>query len=222
MVILSTSRPQRSLAIIGLGMSNRDYLLDAADWRTGRKFDAVWTLNRGGTIFRADCVFRMDDYHLMEAKGEGEQYINKELVDLASGGTKVFTSAVYPECSTWDYFPLSEFLTRFKTVDHSYVNSSVPYMIGHAIICGYTELHVYGMDYNYAPIDLAGKGVAPTFAEDGRACTEYWLGVAESSGVKVLLPRTSTLMGACRPEHMYGYKDGAVDELAIWREANAD
>jgi hypothetical protein len=215
----------KTLAINPRGMSNRDYVLDASDWSKPNQFDEVWTLNRAGTIFKADVVFRMDDYHLMEEKGEGEQYINAALVHLANNSeTVVYTSTAYPDyvSGLWEEFPLHDFLSFFSNYRNTYVNSSVPYMIGLAVMQGYKKIVIYGMDYNYNIQDLTGKGVAPTFAEDGRACTEYWIGVAEAFGVEVVLPKTSTLMGACRPETLYGYHDGGAGELAQWRDGNVD
>ena len=207
------------VAIIGLGMSARAYLLDASDWRKGRQFDEVWTLNRGGTIYRADRVFRMDDYHLMEAKGEGEQFINEELVKASYDGVRVYTSAQYTETGGWSAFPIQHFLEKFGD---TYVNSSVPYMLGFAYMEGFDEVSLYGMDYSYNVTDLTGKGIAPTFAEEGRSCTEYWVGKLRGLGVKVNVPKTTTLMSACRPPTLYGYADGGKEAVGAWRRGKEE
>lgn len=201
-----TNPTEKTLAIVGLGHSNRDYVLDTSDWAKGKQFDEVWTLNRGGTIFKADRIFRMDDYHEMEAKSDGEKFVNAALVKLSRFGQLVYTSKAYEECSDWAEFPVEDFLSRFGEGVGRYVNSSVPYMLGLALMEGFTRITIYGMDYSYSVVDVTGKEIPPNFAEDGRACTEYWLGLLIAEGVGVRVSPTSTLMDSCRPTKMYGYK----------------
>ncbi len=44
-------------------------------------------------------------------------------------------------------------------------------------------------------------------AEKGRACVEFWLGIAASRGIMITVPQNSTLMDAIhtQQERLYGY-----------------
>jgi hypothetical protein len=44
-------------------------------------------------------------------------------------------------------------------------------------------------------------------AEKGRACVEFWLGVAAERGIKLVVPKTTTLLDALntQAERFYGY-----------------
>lgn len=44
-------------------------------------------------------------------------------------------------------------------------------------------------------------------AEKGRACVEFWLGIAAARGIELAVPRTTTLLDALAPqgERFYGY-----------------
>lgn len=208
----------KHLAIVGLGHSNRDYVLDASDWANPPDWAEVWTLNRGGLIFAADRIFRMDDYHLMEEKSEAEQKVNFGLNQLAMGGVRVYTSTEYPECPEWQAYPLDDMMLFYnggrivENLAHKgYVNSSVPYMLALAHMEGFTKVTLYGIDYSYNVVDLEGKGVAATFAEDGRSCTEYWIGVLEAGGIEVVIAKSSSLMR--HDGKLYGYKEEKSYEL---------
>lgn len=41
--------------------------------------------------------------------------------------------------------------------------------------------------------------------EDGRACTEFWLGVAMSRGIVIEMSNSTTLMDSHKPRTLYGY-----------------
>jgi len=44
-------------------------------------------------------------------------------------------------------------------------------------------------------------------AEKGRACVEFWLGIASARGIQISIPRHSSLMDGChtQQERLYGY-----------------
>lgn len=50
-------------------------------------------------------------------------------------------------------------------------------------------------------------------AEKGRACVEFWLGQAHARGIKINLPKTTTLMDSMYPRasRLYGYDTVEVD-----------
>ena len=67
-----------------------------------------------------------------------------------------------------------------------------------AIHTGATEISVFGMDFTYPNAHDAEKG---------RACVEFWLGQAHARGIKISLPKETSLMDSCysRQERLYGY-----------------
>ena len=60
------------------------------------------------------------------------------------------------------------------------------------------KISVFGMDFTYPDAHDAEKG---------RGCVEFWLGTAAARGIKITLPKTTTLMDAMntRAARLYGY-----------------
>ena len=81
---------------------------------------------------------------------------------------------------------------------HDYFNSTAAYAIAFAIHTGAKIISVFGMDFTYPNVHDAEKG---------RACVEFWLGQAHARGIKINLPKTTTLMDSCYPRssRLYGY-----------------
>jgi hypothetical protein len=69
------------------------------------------------------------------------------------------------------------------------------------------KLSLFGMDFTYPNAHDAEKG---------RACVEFWLGIAVAQGIELAMPKTTSLMDACGAfaDRFYGY-DGV--DLAISR-----
>jgi DNA polymerase III delta prime subunit len=69
---------------------------------------------------------------------------------------------------------------------------------------GKTELakalaeYLFGCDLTYANAH---------HAEKGRACMEFWMGVAHARGIELSVPRETSLMDACEAfrDRLYGY-----------------
>lgn len=55
----------------------------------------------------------------------------------------------------------------------------------------------------HAAVTNVVRQIAQT--EDGRACTEFWLGIAASRGITIELSRSTTLMDSHKPTTLYGY-----------------
>lgn len=96
-------------------------------------------------------------------------------------------------------FPLEEVINKFRA--HPYFNSTVPYAIALAAYEGH-DMTIYGADYHY-PTNVTPEGRA--LAESGRACCEFWVGIAVASGLNVDVTHTSTLMDAGLGGGPYGY-----------------
>jgi hypothetical protein len=95
-------------------------------------------------------------------------------------------------------YPLAEVIARFG---RQYFTSGVPYMIALALLGGVRELHLYGIDMR-----------ADSEYGRERPCAEWWLGLAEGLGVKVVVPEQSALLAPA----LYGYEE----EEGAWAEAD--
>lgn len=87
-------------------------------------------------------------------------------------------------------YPFEQMITEFP---RGYMTNQVAYMIALALMEGVTHLGLFGCEYS-------------TESEYGpqRGSAEYWLGVAEGRGVRVLLPPGCDLLN--KPALMYGYE----------------
>jgi len=92
-------------------------------------------------------------------------------------------------------FPLEDVLNHFG---HDYFNNTAAYAVAFAMHVGATKISLFGIDYTYPNAHDAEKG---------RACVEFWLGQAHARGIKLNLPKTTTLMDAMYPRasRLYGY-----------------
>jgi hypothetical protein len=96
-------------------------------------------------------------------------------------------------------FPLEAVVNKFRA--HPYFNSTVAYAIALAAYEGH-DMTIYGADFHY-PTNVTPEGRA--LAESGRACCEFWIGIAVASGLHVDITNTSTLMDAGQGSGPYGY-----------------
>lgn len=98
-------------------------------------------------------------------------------------------SVAFPLQEIKDFF--AEQLQLDNTELAAYLTSTPSYMMALAIMLGYTEVHVFG-------INLLGKDEY----EYQRPCFEYWVGIARGRGIKVVFPPESTI---ARANFTYGY-----------------
>lgn len=190
--------PGQHIAIIGLGPSAEQYL-DITKRQGGRqKFcDQTWTINALGDVFACDLVFHMDDIRIQEirAAARPDSNIAAMVKWLKTTKIPVVTSRAHPDYPALIAFPLEEILNE---LGHDYFNSTAAYTIALAIHVGATKISIFGMDFSYA---------STHDAEKGRACVEFWLGVAHARGIEICMPASTSLMDAChsRAERLYGY-----------------
>jgi hypothetical protein len=109
---------------------------------------------------------------------------------LATNRTPIMMQAVYPDAPSSIRYPFETMVTEFP---RGYMTNTLAYMIALALMEGVTHLGVFGCDYK------TGSEYGPQ-----RGSAEYWLGIAEGRGVRVLLPPGSDLLN--RPSLMYGYE----------------
>ena len=194
----------KHVAILGLGPSV-DQFCDITKRQGGRsKFcDEVWAINALGNVFDCDLVFHMDDIRIQEIRAAAAPASNIAAMVrwIKSSRVPVVTSRAHPDYPALVEFPLEDVLNN---LGHDYFNSTAAYAVAFAIHVGVTELSLFGMDFTYANTHDAEKG---------RACVEFWLGQAHARGIKIHLPKNTTLMDAntTRAARLYGYDTLDVD-----------
>ena len=188
----------KTVALLGLGPSVTDYL--EMTKRIGGRHklaDETWCINALGDVFACDLIFHMDDVRIQEvrAKANSDSNISVMLEWLKTCKTPVITSRTHEDYPSLVAFPLEEVINKYKL---EYFNSTAAYAIAYAIHTGVKKLIIFGHDFTYPDAHDAEKG---------RACVEFWCGVAISHGMKLDFPPSTTLMDALhtREERLYGY-----------------
>jgi SAM-dependent methyltransferase len=188
----------KHIAILGLGPSVDQYL-DLTKRLGGRSAfcDEVWSINALGNVFECDMVFHMDDIRIQEKRAAAapDSNIAAMVKWLKTTKTPVMTSRAHPDYPALVDFPLEAVLNDLR---HDYFNSTAAYAVAYAIHVGATKISCWGMDFTYANSHQAEKG---------RACVEFWLGIAKARGIVLSMPKTTSLMDAMceRKERLYGY-----------------
>jgi len=194
----------KHICILGLGPSVDQYL-DYTKRLGGRSAfcDEVWAINALGNVLDCDLVFHMDDIRVQERRAQAAPTSNIAAMVrwLKSSKVPVVTSRAHPDYPALVEFPLEDVLNNLQ---HDYFNSTAAYAVAFAIHIGATKISCFGFDFTYANSHQAEKG---------RACVEFWLGVAKARGIKLSMPKTTTLMDAMseRKDRLYGYDTLSVD-----------
>lgn len=194
------------VSIVGLGPSDSAYL-DTVKRLGGRKAycDETWAINAHGQVLDCDLIFHMDDVRVQEirTKERPDCNIAKMLEWLRTTKTPVMTSRPHPDYPALVAYPLEDVINK---VGYDYFNSTAAYAVAYAIAIGVKKMSLWGFDFTYPRNEDA---------ERGRGCVEYWIGVAMARGIKIAVPKISTLLDAYVPqrERFYGYD--AVDVKLI-------
>lgn len=188
------------VTILGLGPS-LDRYVDIAK-RLGGKHaycDEVWGINAVAGVVMCDRVFHMDDVRIQESRAEALPESNiarmMEWIKLHPG--PIYTSRSYPDYPGLVDYPLEAVLNSFPNAT-GYFNSTAAYAVAFAVHIGVKKISLYGIDFTLPNSH---------HAEKGRACVEYWLGVASERGIEIRIPKASSLMDALhtQQERFYGY-----------------
>lgn len=190
--------PPKHVAIIGMGPSAEQFM-DYVKRLGGRSAycDEVWTINGLGDVLASDMVFHMDDVRIQEirATAKPDSNIASMLKWMRKHQGPIMTSRAHPDYPGLVEFPLAEVLTKYPM---GYFNGTAAYAVAYALFIGVKKISLWGCDFTYANAHDAEKG---------RACVEFWLGMAAARGVELSMPRTTSLMDAMNPaaERFYGY-----------------
>ena len=189
---------RKHIAILGLGPSINTYLEITKRLGSRHRFcDEVWAINALGNVFDCDLVFHMDDVRIQEIRGKArpDSNIAAMLPWLKASRVPVMTSRAHPEYPALVEFPLADVLNAHPC---GYFNSTAAYAIAYAIHVNAWKVTVFGNDFTYPNAHDAEKG---------RACVEFWLGIAHAKGIELSMPKTTSLMDALstQAERFYGY-----------------
>lgn len=199
------------VAILGMGPSLDQYtgLCKRAGGRSAY-CNETWGINAVADVLNCDRVFHMDDVRIQEirAAARPESNIAKMLAWLKTHPGPVYTSRAHPDYPGLIAYPLEDVLNALPPF--GYFNSTAAYAVAFAIYLGVKKISLFGFDFTYANAH---------HAEKGRACVEFWLGVAVAKGITVSMGNASSLMDACEPveKRLYGY-----DTLDVSLAADVD
>jgi SAM-dependent methyltransferase len=209
------------VTILGLGPSLEQYV-NVVKRLGGRHAycDEVWGINAVGGVLQCDRIFHMDDVRVQQVRAAAapESNIARMLEWLRTCQVPVITSRPHPDYPALQAFPLREVLQSNR---NGYFNSTAAYAVAYAIWIGVKKISLFGIDFTYPDAHDAEKG---------RACVEWWLGLAAARGIKLAIAKQSTLMDALHPqaERFYGYdtldlhfsdQDGALQIEMTERQA---
>lgn len=176
----------KSVAIVGMGLSHADYVIQAIVNGKESIADEIWGINAIGGVIKCDKIFMMD--HIDDLTHSPRFSWAKECE------TPIITSdATLKGFKNLIEYPLEEIFDSFKI---TYFSNTIPYTIAYAMWIGVESISLFGVDYNYTDSSVT---------ETGRGCTEFWLALAVSKGIDVRVAKNSTLLGT-NEQKFYGYK----------------
>lgn len=173
--------------------------------------DEVWGINALGDVLCCDRVFHMDDVRTQERRAAAQPNTNiaAMLRWLKTHKGPIYTSIPHKDYPGTVAFPLEAVLNATSDANGGapYFNSTAAYAIALAVHLGVRRISLFGLDYT---LQNAHR------AEQGRACCEFWLGVAAARGIEIAVPSQTSLLDACTDprDRLYGYDfvDVSLDE----------
>jgi len=219
--VAATEHVPEHVAIVGLGPSCVGFFeLTRRLGGVSAYCDEVWGLNAIGDVLRCDRVFHMDDVRIQEARAAArpDSNIAAMVQWLKKHPGPIYTSVVREGYPGMVPFPLQDVLNGREGSNGGapYFNSTAAYAIAYAVHLGVKKISLFGMDYTMPNAHQAEKG---------RACCEFWLGIATARGIEVVVPENSSMLDAIEKpeERLYGYdcvevtlrdrEDGGVEVL---------
>src|SRR6266550_661344 len=174
----------------------------------------VWGVNcqrLEAVLPRWDRMFNIHKYDLLKAYGYPlwkDMDWHKDHPD-----TLFYTADRWPDgrMTTAHIFPRYEIAASFPTCRNDYHVNSCDWLLAYAVHKQFEEIRLHGFT-------LARDGASEQMS--ARACAEYWMGVAEGRGIKIILGKDSDL---CHPYHLvrsdrvYGY-----DDCPAWEDRSRD
>ena len=116
----------------------------------------------------------------------------------------VYLWDVDPDVPNSVKFPVMDVVSRFQIFPdrpECLQTNSISWMIALAILEGFREIHIYGVNMSHATEYGAQKP----------SC-EYYLGLARGLGISIYVPTESDL---CKSTFLYGFEDERVNQLRL-------
>jgi hypothetical protein len=185
----------KKIAIIANGPTTKDGNGNYLDFSA--LYDNIWVLMGGWDHHDTACLgFNMHDQKGMKEAHDKEFY-DTMMDSMSRAKIPIVTPALYDGCKNTVEYPLKQVVNKCKRL---YFGETISYAVCFAMLCGVSEINIHGADY---------CGIRP----EQRACLEYWLGVAEKSGIIIRIDINSHLL--CYPPHneifnvrnFYGYME---------------
>lgn len=197
--------PPNHVCILGLGPSVASYM-DLTRRLGGRRrlCDETWAINALGDVFACDRVFHMDDVRIQQIRVDAapQSNIGVMLDWMKTHPGPIYTSRPHPDYPGMVQYPLQDVINDLGV---PYFNSTAAYAIALAIHMGVKIISLFGIDFTYANAH---------HAEKGRACVEFWLGLAQARDIEIRISDRSSLMDMCEPgSQLYGF--GAMGSLDV-------
>jgi hypothetical protein len=187
------------IAILGLGPSVHQFLeITRRFGGNSALYDEVWGINALGDVFGCDRIFHMDDVRVQEARAAANPTGNiaAMLRWMKKHNGPIITSRAHPDYPGLVEFPLESVVNKRP---EAYFNSTAAYAVAYAIhVVPAKKISCFGMDFTYPNAH---------HAEKGRACVEFWLGIAAERGIELAVPKNTSLLDALSPQadRFYGY-----------------
>ena len=215
-----TGRSPQSIAVVACGPTNADW--HAGNFTLERQFpsvDEVWALNMGLRTIRCDLGWCMDDIVQTErdVPGFGRE-LGKLRIPIITTNADADAQAIVPGVLAYPLklvlghvgkrVLMAQGLTEATETDIMqagkevgyYLHNSLPYILAYALMIRVKYVQLFGVDYHFP---------GQTAREDDRANCEYWVGALRFSGVRVVVPNTTTLLSTRRGPFLYGYSPRA-------------
>lgn len=182
---------KKKVNILAMGSSRADFdAIQLVENRPDLLIDAeLWGINYMGAIKRLDRIIHVDPVHPYLGHGPVKDMCDWALKD----GIPFYTSWPHPMYINHVVYPFDMVV---RALGMHYLNNSVAYALALAIAEGYTDIGLFGADFSYPNAHMS---------ESGRACCEFWMGVATQRGVRLAIAQHSTLMDMYCAQQPYGF-----------------
>ena len=166
--------------------------------------DEIWGINALGDVVACDRIFHMDDVRIQESRAAAapKSNIAAMLPWLRRHQGPIYTSRPHEDYPGMIAYPLEDVINACG--GFAYFNSTAAYAVAFAIAVQVRQISLFGIDFSYPDMHAAEKG---------RACVEFWLGLAAARGIDIKVGQHSSLMDANEPpdRRVYGYDTLHVD-----------
>jgi len=205
---VSAFAPQRPLpapdhvVILGLGPSIHTYTDHVMRLGGRHRFaDEAWAINALGNVLQCDRVFHMDQVEVQEIRAAARPDSN---IAVMVEWLKRHPGPIYTSIKKEGYPGLVELPIEdmINTLGFAYFNGTAAYAVAYAIYIGVKKISLFGIDFTLPNAH---------HAEQGRACVEFWLGVAVARGIELGMSEKTSLMDTIHDPkddneiRLYGY-----------------